>query len=121
MLLIEQMRPIATNIDKFDFEMMFSHQEVSACRCGFVIETPRTREGFHALSSCISKTLDENAARKLTKKADLEVLAYNAFTSTYHRPAFKVNGQEQGWSARYTAAYQLTGSSNTNTINIKWR
>lgn len=93
MLLIEQMRPIATNIDKFDFEMMFSHQEVSACRCGFVIETPRTREGFHALSSCISKAISENTARKLTKKAGLEVLAYTAVLSTYYRPTSKVNGQ----------------------------
>jgi hypothetical protein len=90
------MRPIATDIDKLDSVMVFSQQAVSACTWGFVIETPRTREGFHALSSCISKAISENTARKLTKKAGLEVLAHTAVLSTYYRPASKVNGQEQG-------------------------
>jgi hypothetical protein len=57
---------------------------------------------------------------KLTKKADLRVLANTTVISTYYRSTSKVNGQDKGWSARYTAAYQET-SNNTNEVDIKWR
>jgi hypothetical protein len=58
--------------------------------------------------------------RRLTKKADLRAVAYAAVISTYYRPASRVNGQDQGWSARYTAAYQVT-SNKTNEADIKLR
>jgi hypothetical protein len=67
MLLIDatyRVDAIATNIEKFNSEMVFSQQGVSACRCEFVSETPRAREGFHALSSCISETMYEKAYKE---------------------------------------------------------
>jgi hypothetical protein len=80
----------------------------------------RNAESARRIPCAIDLHIRDNVREGLQRKLYSEVLAYTAVISAYSRPASKVNGQGRGWSARYTADYQLT-SCNANTINIKWR